>query len=69
MIGAYVFKEGRSDNPKAVLGMLDLAARKNIEKLLPNDVLTYSVPWKLFVQMEQEADDGVFESPIWKDIQ
>ena len=68
MIGAYVFKESRSDNPKAVLGMLDLAARKNIGKLLPNDVLTYSVPWKLFLQMEQEANDSVFESPIWKDI-
>ena len=69
MIGSYVFKESWSDNPKAVLGMLDLAARKNTEKLLPKDVLTYSVPWKLFLKLEQEADKGVFESPIWKDLE
>ncbi len=68
MIGAYVFKEARSDNPKAVLGLLDLAAIKNIRKLLPNNVLTYSVPWKLFLRMEQEANNSVFESPIWKDL-
>ena len=69
MIGAYVFKEARSENPKAVLGMLDLAARKNVQRLLPKDVLTYSVPWKLFIHMEQEAADGLFESPIWQDLQ
>ena len=68
MIGAYVFKEGRSANPKAVLGLLDLAARKNIKKLLPTNVLTYSVPWKLFLQMEETADNCVFDSPIWKDL-
>ncbi|MCY6484624.1 DUF169 domain-containing protein [Clostridium aestuarii] len=68
MIGAYVFHEAESDNPRAVLGMIDLAARKNIKGILPNDTLTYAVPWKLFLDLEEEAKEGIFKSPLWLDI-
>ena len=38
MIGAYVFNEAQSHDPRAVLGMIDLAARKNNtpERVEPN---------------------------------
>ncbi|MDP0505676.1 MAG: DUF169 domain-containing protein [Fusobacterium sp. JB019] len=68
MIGAYVFKEGESNNPKAVLGMIDLAARKTIQNILPKDLLTYAVPWNLFLELEKEAKEGIFKSPLWQDI-
>ena len=69
MIGAYVFKEAQSHDPRAVLGMIDLAARKNVRKILPDNVLTYAVPWKLFLALEKEAVEGIFESPLWIDLQ
>ncbi|MCY6370927.1 DUF169 domain-containing protein [Clostridium ganghwense] len=68
MIGAYVFHESESSNPRAVLGMLDLAARKHVRGILPDDILTYAVPWKLFLALEEEAKEGVFKSPIWLDL-
>ncbi|PXX98928.1 hypothetical protein DF185_16270 [Marinifilum breve] len=69
MIGNFVFKEGESNNPKAVLGLLDLAARHTVQNILPDDVLTYAVPWKLFLALEKEAEDGIFSSPLWKNLQ
>lgn len=69
MLGSFVFNEGESDNPKAVLGLLDLAARHTVQNILPDDVLTYSVPWKLFLALEKEAEDGIFKSPLWKNLQ
>jgi len=68
MIGAYVFKEAMSTDPRAVLGMIDLAARQNVRKILPDNVLTYAVPWKLFLELENEAEYGIFKSPLWLDL-
>lgn len=65
MIGSFVFNEGRKENQSAVLGMLDLAARKTIRTVIPDDYLNYSVPWKLFLELEEEAKDGIFKSPLW----
>jgi len=68
MLGAYVFKEAESLNPKAVLGMIDLAARGNVRKILPDDVLTYALPWELFLKLEEAAEEGIFKSPLWTDL-
>ncbi len=69
MLGAYVYKEAESKDPRAVLGMIDLAARINVRKILPDTVLTYAVPWTLFLRLEKEAEEGIFNSPLWIDLQ
>jgi hypothetical protein len=68
MLGAQVFRQAESENPRAVLGLLDLASRIYTRKLIPEEYLTYSVPWKLFLALEEEAKTGVFQSPIWLDL-
>lgn len=68
MLGAYVFAEAEKDDPSAVLGLLDLAARDNLRKILPADVLTFTVPWKLFLDLEEEAKNGIFKSPLWTNM-
>jgi hypothetical protein len=69
MIGAQVFRQAESKDPSAVLGFIDLAARIFTRKLIPDEYLTYAVPWKLYLDMEQEAEAGIFESPIWENLQ
>ncbi|SIN79160.1 DUF169 domain-containing protein [Halodesulfovibrio marinisediminis] len=69
MIGAYVFQQAEQDVPRPVLGFTDLAARKHTRKTIPEDYLTYAVPWNLFLELEREAQDGIFVSPIWLDLQ
>lgn len=65
MIGNFVFEEGRKKNPRAVLGLLDLAARYTIRGIIPDNYLNFSVPWKMFLDLEEEAKEGIFESPLW----
>ena len=69
MIGNFVFNEAESENPRAVLGLLDLAARHTVQKILPDNILTYAVPWKLFKALEEEAKVGIFKSPLWTNLQ
>lgn len=60
MLGAYVFRQAEAETPCAVLGFLDLSARLFTRKIIPDEYFTYAVPWKLFLQLEEEAKDGVF---------
>jgi hypothetical protein len=69
MLGAQVFRQNESETPHAVLGLLDLASRIYTRKWIPDEYLTYAVPWKLFVALEEQAKNGVFQSPIWLDLQ
>ena len=67
-IGAYVYDEARREHPRAVLGYTDLAARANVGATIPEHIFTFAVPFSLFLEMEEEAEDGVFDGPIWGDL-
>jgi uncharacterized protein (DUF169 family) len=67
-IGAYVYGEARREHPRAVLGNTDLAARANMGTALPENIFTLAVPFSLFREMDEEAENGVFDGPIWKDL-
>ncbi len=67
-IGAFVYDEAKKEHPRAVLGYTDLAARANVGKIIPEHMFTFAVPFSLFLEMEEEAKDGVFDGPIWKGL-
>jgi len=67
-IGAFVYEEARREHPRAVLGYTDLSARENVGKTIPPEMFTFAVPYRLFLAMEEEAKDGVFDGPIWKNL-
>jgi len=67
-IGAYVYGEARREHPRAVLGNTDLAARLTVRAAIPENIFTLAVPFSLFREMEDEARNGVFDGPIWKEL-
>lgn len=67
-IGAYVYDQAKKEHPRAVLGYTDLSARENVGKTIPEHMFTFAVPFSLFEEMEYEAKDGVFDSPIWRGL-
>jgi len=64
--GNYVFAQGQKDSPKPVLGLMDLAARPYIKEWIPDEYLTFSTTWQIFLKMEKAAEDGIFDGALWK---
>jgi len=65
-IAAYGYAEAESTNPRAVLGMMGVDGREVMRKRFRDDVVTLTLPEPLFRRMEEEADDCIFHTPMWK---
>jgi len=56
--------EAKSDAPKAVIGLTDVSARKYLEK----DILSFSVPYKMFLEMEDNVEESFLTREEWQNI-
>ncbi len=64
-IGIYPYREDRSDMPRAVVGLTDLSARLNIRKQLGDNLMTFSMPYSLFREMEENVPGSFLEAHTW----
>lgn len=65
VIGVYAYKEAESDNPRAVAGPLDLSARLYLRNAFGEDVMTMSIPWKMFLDMEENVEGSFLQRHTW----
>lgn len=68
-IGIIPWNEAKSENPRAVVGLTDLSARKNVRKLLGSEYLTFAMPWKMFLEMESNVEGSFLERLTWPSLQ
>lgn len=66
-IGCFVFEQAESEDPHMVLGPLDLAARKHMSHFIPKDYVTLSMPWELFLKLEEISKNSLFQSHLFED--
>jgi uncharacterized protein (DUF169 family) len=68
-IGIYPYREAKSAKPRAVVGLTDLSARVYIRKQLgdPN-LMTFSAPFALFEEMEQNVPCSFLERHSWQSL-
>lgn len=59
------YLEGKSRNPKCVIGMFDVTARPYVEP----DVLTFSAPMKLFERMAGNMEESFLITSSWRKVQ
>lgn len=64
-IGIYPLREGRSEQPRAVVGLVDLSARLQLKKLGDN-LLSFAVPGALFRRMEANVEGSFLDRPTWQ---
>ena len=66
--GVCTYNEEKSDNPRAIVGLTDLTARKAVRRTLGSDKLTFSMPYKLFLEMEAHAEGSILDSKLWIEL-
>jgi hypothetical protein len=64
MLIAFPMKELESEDPKAVIGLLDPSTRACVK---PN-LLSFSIPWPKFVSMLANIDDCFLNTYIWENL-
>ena len=65
-IGSFVFEQDESDDPKPILGPIDFAGRSKTRHFIPDEYLTLSMPWKLFLKLEEVSKKSVLQTELLK---
>jgi uncharacterized protein (DUF169 family) len=67
-LGIYPFSESERANPRAVIGLTDISARYYLRKPLGKDYLSFTVPFGLFMEMEENAQESFLTRHAWKTL-
>jgi uncharacterized protein (DUF169 family) len=68
-IGIYPYREAKSTKPRAVVGLTDLSARVYVRKQLADPhFMTFTVPFTLFQEMEQNVSGSFLERHKWQSL-
>ncbi|MEW6572383.1 MAG: DUF169 domain-containing protein [Bacillota bacterium] len=65
-LGIFPYREAQSETPRAVIGLVDLSARKNVRKQLGKDLFTFAVPYKMFQEMEVNVEESFLGKEEWQ---
>ena len=67
-IGIYPFNEALREQPRAVIGLVDITARIQIKRQLKDDVMSFAVPFVMFQEMEANVPGSFLERNTWKEL-
>jgi hypothetical protein len=67
-IGIYAFLEAEQEHPRAVLGLTDISARKNVRHILDEGVFTFALPYRRFLEMENNVEGSFLERSTWRSL-
>lgn len=66
-IGIFAFHEAAAANPRAIVGLTDLSARRYIDhQLHRSDLLSFTVPFAMFEEMEANVAGSFLERSTWQ---
>ena len=68
-IGIFPYREALSESPRAVVGLTDISARKNLKNQLDRNVFTFAVPWRMFQEMEENVEGSFLHKKTWMALQ
>ncbi len=60
----FGYAEAKRDVPRGVIGFFDIAQRKRVSR----ELLSYTVPWSLFLEMEASVPESFLELEVWKEL-
>ncbi len=67
-VGIYPYREAAGKWPRAVVGLTDLSARAHLNRQLGENLMTFTVPWAMFEEMEANVKGSFLERHTWQGI-
>jgi hypothetical protein len=65
IIGVFMYRELDSDQPRALVGLTDISARKNVRRILGKDVMSFSMTPSMYREMEANVEGSFLERNTW----
>ena len=65
VMGILAYKELEREHPRALVGMTDISARKNVRATLGEHTLSFTAPWPLFQEMERNVEGSFLQKTTW----
>ncbi len=69
IMGIFAYRELDRDRPRGLVGMTDISARKNVRATLGQNILSFTAPWPLFLEMESHVEGSFLQRSTWKMLQ
>ena len=64
----YPYLEGGKDRPRASVGLTDLAIRAEHKRFLGDSLMTFAMPYEMFLEMEGNAGTSCLQKQSWKNL-
>jgi uncharacterized protein (DUF169 family) len=61
----FGYAEVDKENPRGIIGFFDIAQRSYVDR----ETLTFTVPYKMFQEMEGNIEGSFLETPAWRKLQ
>ena len=68
VIGIYAYNELEQNSPRALVGMTDISARRNTRASLGKHIMSFTMPWPVFLAMEKNVEGSFLERETWAGI-
>jgi hypothetical protein len=68
VIGIFGYRELERAHPRALVGMTDLSARATVRPSLGRNIMSFTAPWPLFLEMEQHVEGSFLQRHTWQGL-
>jgi hypothetical protein len=69
VMGICAYRELQRKHPRGLVGMIDISARKHVRATLGENALSFTAPWPLFREMEDNVADSFLQGATWRALQ
>jgi uncharacterized protein (DUF169 family) len=69
VVGIFGYQEYDRDPPRAVVGLTDISARRSVRASLGKNVLSFTAPWPMFLEMEKHVEGSFLQRETWHALQ